>query len=301
MILALGLWTAMSCLPLEGDRILARDLAAAMPAFALWPPETELGYAPAPGLRRVLRAAELRRVASRQGLDGGPMADVCVERPTAPLAPEALRAALALAAGDPDARIEILDWSRYAVPRGPIEFPRTAAVAEGNGPQAPVLWKGFVKYGERGRFSIWVRARIEVRMTQVSARTDLAIGRPVQESQVQLERVNLSPFGAQPARSLAEVVGRVPRRPIPAGTPILPGQLEIPMEIHSGDAVTVRVTSGRAGLKLEGVAGGEGRRGDLIPVKNPATGKTFRARVEGAGNVAVVIPGMSGQPPSGEE
>src|SRR5208282_472496 len=82
MILALGLWTAMSCLPLEGDRILARDLAAATPAFALWPPETELGYAPAPGLRRVLRAAELRRLASRQGLDGGAMADVCVERPT---------------------------------------------------------------------------------------------------------------------------------------------------------------------------------------------------------------------------
>lgn len=301
MILALALWTGMSCLPVEGDRILARDLSAAMPAFAAWPQDTELGYAPAPGLRRVLRAAELRRLASRQGLDGSAMEDVCVERPTAPLVQGTLRAALALAAGDPEVHIEILDWSRYAVPRGPLEFPRTAAVREGNGPQAPVLWKGFVKYGDCGRFSIWVRARIEVRMMQVSARTDLAIGRPVQQSQVQLETVSVSLFGAQPARSLAEVVGRVPRRPIPAGSPILPGQLQVPMEIHSGDAVTVRVTSGRAGLKLEGVAGGDGRRGDLIPVKNPLTGKTFRARVESPGNVAVVIPGLSGQQPSGEE
>jgi flagella basal body P-ring formation protein FlgA len=291
----------MSCVPVEGDRILARDLAAAAPAFAAWPPDAELGYAPAPGLRRVLRAAELRRLASRQGLDAGAMADVCVERPTAPLALDALQAALAVAAGDPEARIEILDWSRYAVPRGVLEFPHTAAVPEGNGPQAPVLWKGFVKYGERGRFSIWVRARIEVRITQVSARADLAVGRPVQESQVQLDTMSVSPFGAQAARSLTEVVGRIPRRPIMAGSPILPGQLEFPIEIHSGDAVTVRVTSGRAGLKLEGVAGGDGRRGDLIPVKNPATGKTFRARVEGAGMVALIIPGLSGQPPSGEE
>ena len=155
--------------------------------------------------------------------------------------------------------------------------------------------------GSGGRFSIWVRARIEVRIAQVSARADLTTGRPVHESQIQLDTVSVSPFGAQAARSLAEVVGRIPRRPIPAGSPILPGQLELAIEIHSGDAVTVRVTSGRAGLKLEGVAGGDGRRGDLIPIKNPATGKTFRARVEGAGMVALIIPGLSGQPPSGDE
>ena len=187
------------------------------------------------------------------------------------------------------------------MPRGTLEFPRQAAVPEGNGPQAPVLWKGFVNYGERGRFSIWVRARIEVRMMQVSARTELVMGRPIQESQVQVATVTVSPFAAQPARSLAEVVGRIPRRPIPAGSPILPVQLELPLEIHSGDAVTVRVTSGRAGLKLEAVACGQGRRGDFIPVKNPATGKTFRARVEAAGKVAIIVPGLSGQPPSGEE
>lgn len=301
MILALGLWLAMSCVPVEGDRILASDLAAAIPTFDAWPPDTELGYAPAPGLRRVLRAAELRRLASRLGLDTGAAEDVCVERPAAPLAPDALRTALALAAGDPDARIELLDWSRYAVPRGPLEFPRSAATAEGNGPQAAVLWKGFVKYGERGRFSIWVRARIGVRLTQVCARADLSMGRPIQESQIQLTTVSASPFAAQAARSLAEVVGRMPRHPIPAGSPILPGQLELPLAIHSGDAVTVRVTSGRAGLKLEAVACGEGRRGDFIPVKNPATGKTFRARVEAAGEVAVMVPGVSGRSPSGEE
>jgi len=291
----------MACVPVEGDRILARDLAAAEPAFARWPPESELGYSPAPGLRRVLRAAELSRLAARQQLDAEGLTDICVDRPTAPLVPEVLQAALALAAGGPGASVEILDWSRYAVPRGPLEFPRTAAVPEGTGPQAPVLWKGYVKYGERGRFSIWARARIAVRATRVSALTDLAIGRPIRAEQLRLDTVRVSPFAAQTAGSLSDVVGRIPRRPIAAGSPILAGQLELPLEIHAGDPVMVRVTSGRAGLKLEALACGEGRRGDFIPVKNPVTGKTFRARVESAGKVSVIVPGLSAPAPAGEE
>ncbi|HLM99523.1 MAG TPA: flagellar basal body P-ring formation chaperone FlgA [Bryobacteraceae bacterium] len=299
MILTVGLWTAMACVPVEGDRILARDVAQAEPAFARWPPDTDLGYAPAPGLRRVLRTAELDRLARRQGIEAGSTADLCVERPTAPLAPDALRAALLRAVGDPEASIQILDWSRYPAPRGALEFPRAAVVPEGTG--APVLWKGFVKYGERGRFSIWVRARIEVRGPQVSAREDLAVGHRVQSGQLRLDSVTLSPFGAQPARTLDEVVGRLPRRPISAGSPVFPSQLEVPPEIHSGDAVTVQVTSGRASLRLEGVAGGDGRRGDFIPVRNPANGRTFRARVEGVGKVALAVPSGPEQPPPGEK
>jgi len=297
MMLALALGTAMACIPVEGDRILARDLMAAVPAFAQWPPDTELGYAPAPGVRRVLRDAELARMARRQGLASDSMPDLCVERPATPLTRAMLESAIALAVGDPEARIEVLDWSRYPAPRGALAFPRTSVVLEGTG--GTVLWKGFVRYGDRGRFSIWVRARIEVNTVEVDAREDLALGRTIQPGQLVLRAVTLSPFAAQPARTLAEAVGRVPRRPIPAGSPVFPSQLNTPPEIHSGDRVLVRVTCGPAGLKLEGVAGGEGRHGDFIPVRNPTTGRTFRARVEGAGQVAVVVPSASAEPPQG--
>jgi flagella basal body P-ring formation protein FlgA len=290
MIFTLGLWMAMACVAVDGDRIRARDLAAAVPAFAAMPPEAELGYSPAPGVRRVFHSAELGRLASREGVaTTGGMPDVCVERPTAPLSIGALLAALATAVGDPDARIEVLDWSRYPVPKGQIEFPRAGVFAEGTGPEAAVLWKGLVKYGDRGRFSIWVRARIQVPAAQVTAREMLPASRPIQPGQLQLATGVLSPFGPQPVRTLAEVVGCAPRRQVPAGSPIFMNQLEVPLAIHSGDPVTVRVTSGRARLALDGVAGADGRRGDLIPVRNPASGRTFRARVEGAGLVAIVV------------
>ena len=114
-------------------------LAAAEPAFSQWPPDTELGYSPAPGLRAG-SAGRGTRAAWPPGKESmpPPCRDVCVERPTAPLLPEALRAALALAAGaDPEARIESSTGAVTECPRGPLEFPRTAAVPEGNGPQAP--------------------------------------------------------------------------------------------------------------------------------------------------------------------
>jgi len=301
MNIALGLWMAMACVAVDGDRIRARDLASAVPAFAAVPPDTEMGYTPAPGVRRVFHAAELGRLATRLGVEPGGLSDVCVERPTAPLATDTLVAALMAAVGNPEAHIEILDWSRFPVPRGQIEFPRAAVLAEGSGPESAVLWKGLVKYGDRGRFSIWVRARIAVPAPQVTARETLPASRPIQSGQLQVATAVLSPFGPQPARTLAEVVGCRPRREVPAGAPVLLNQLETPPEIHSGDPVTVRVTSGRARLVLDGVAGADGRRGDLIPVRNPTNGKTFPARVEGAGQVAIVVRYAERCEPQGEK
>jgi flagellar L-ring protein FlgH len=273
MMLALGLWTAMACVPVEGDRVLARDVAAAVPALAQWPPDTELGFTPAPGLQRVFRPAELQRLARRQGRLADSLPEFCVERPAAPLAPEVLQASLAAATADPEARVELLDWSRYPVPHGPLEFPRASAVSEGTG--SAVLWKGFVRYGEHGRFAIWARARIEVRAPQVSAGEELAAGRPIQPGQLRLATVTRPLFGQQPASTLAEAVGRVPRRPVPAGALVYLNQLDVPLAIHSGDPVTVQVTSGLAHIILEGIAGGDGRGGDLIPVRNALAEKLF--------------------------
>ncbi len=84
------------------------------------------------------------------------------------LTPEALRAALAAAVGDPQVTIELAQWSRYPAPRGEIEFPR-AGIADSRGPLA--LWRGYVKYGTNRRFAIWARVRLSVHAARLAARS----------------------------------------------------------------------------------------------------------------------------------
>lgn len=290
---------ANACVGVERDRIVARDLAPAVAAFAALEPDTDLGYAPVPGAKRIFHAAELARLAARNGVAPGELKDVCVERTTEPLAAASIRRAVEAAVARPEAAIEIVDWSRYPAPHGAIEFPRGGLAAPSGA--APALWKGYVKYGDRHRFGIWARVRISAPVERVVAETDLAAGRMIQAGQVRLERIEAWPFTARAAASVDRVVGRAPRRSIPKGGPVFENLLDTPREVNAGDTVTVEVSSGGARLALEGRAQAAGRRGDIIAVRNPANGRTFRATVQGPGKVALAVAEPGNPRPTGEK
>jgi flagella basal body P-ring formation protein FlgA len=116
----------------------------------------------------------------------------------------------------------------------------------------------------------------------------LLSGRPIERAQIRLEPYEGAPGMPDPS----QIVGRAPRRPIPAGAAIEAWLLEEPEEVLRGEPVRVEVWSGRARLVLEGQAQSSGRRGETIAVRNPATGKIFSARVQDRGQVSVV-PGWS--------
>ena len=61
------------CVLIEGERIMAHDLAQAIPAFAVIPADTPLGYAPTPGARpeASARAANAPFARSAQYPSGG--------------------------------------------------------------------------------------------------------------------------------------------------------------------------------------------------------------------------------------
>jgi flagella basal body P-ring formation protein FlgA len=283
------LLAAAACVAVDGEKILARDLAPAAEAFQSFAPDTEFGYAPAPGARRILHAAELSRMIARHGSIPGTVREICVERATETLTRESLEAALHGALGQSPASVELLDWSRYRVPHGEMQFPPGGRSRLGG---HEVLWRGYVGYGSSRRFAIWARVRVTVRQQRVVARTALPAGKPIRTEQLGVEEVEASPFDARPEESVSAVAGWLPRRAVAAGTPIVPGLLEAPQEIHSGDTVTVEVSNGLTRLSFDARAGAGGRRGDLIPVRNPSTGKSFHARVESPTKVSIAIAGQ---------
>ena len=285
-----------ACLPIQDDRIYARDVAAAVPAFAGVAADFALGYAPAPGTRRVFKGDALSRLARNQGVAAEmaeALPDVCFERAMATLDAgevlEAMRSAWGVGnAHGSDARMELRSFSPQIAPQGKVVFPRTGLqLPATSDPQAEVVWRGYVIYGNNRRFGISARARITTTTTRVVAVANLAAGDVVREDQVRLESIDTFALDDRPARNLDEVVGFVPRTLIRAGATVLRSQLSRAPEVARGDVVKVDVTAGGAHLLFEGRAETDGFTGKTILVKNLSSGKDFRARVTGKDKVIV--------------
>ena len=218
------------CWPIQDDRIYARDVAAAVPAFAGVAADFVLGYTPTPGTRRVFRGDALEKLARNQGVTAEALPDVCFERAMATLKSEEVLKAMHDAWGTgnvngPDVRMELRSFSPQIAPQGRVVFPRTGLqLPVTSDPQADVLWRGYVMYGNNRRFSISARARITTTTTRVIAVADLPVGDVVREDQVRLESFDTFALDDRPARSLDEVVGLVPRTLIRSGATVLRSQ-----------------------------------------------------------------------------
>jgi flagella basal body P-ring formation protein FlgA len=274
---------ALACLAVSpgSDHILVRDLAPAFPSLESAAPETPVALAPAPGVARVFRVAELRSLAVRLNVPAAPEREICVARPAAP--PDPARLLAAMRKEMPQAAIEILEFSRQPAPEGEIEFPARQLRRGAGG----VLWLGYVHYGGSHRFTIWARVKVLVAVERVLAVGDLPSGQPIAAAQLTTETRQEFP-GSEPfARSIDQVAGKWPRLPIRAGTAIRTDLLENPREILRGETVRVEVRDGGAHLEMEATAEASGASGEIIAVRNPISKRRFQARVEGKGRVSV--------------
>jgi len=262
------------CLPVSGDRILAGDIARAVPAFAAIAPQIVLGSAPPLGARRNYPAEELARLARRYGLAVEPGRDACFVRP-----PETLtfaRVAAALHAIMPTARIEVIDFSHQPIPHGELLFSLSGA-----GDQQ--IWHGVISAPGQADFPVWARARVVVSGKRVVAVESLAAGRPIARAQLREE-----PYVGAPGRpDLAEVENFIPRRPIAAGTVIESQWLDRPVDVLRGELVRIEVRSGAARVLAIGAAEASGRRGDVIPVRVSDHGKIIHAGIIDRSTVAI--------------
>jgi flagella basal body P-ring formation protein FlgA len=290
MTLYLSFALAISaCLPVEGDRILMRDLAAAIPAFANADQQESIGFAPAPGAQRRFSVVELSRLAASHGIteQADRLLTLCFERKLEALTKEQVLAALRASLPE-DAGLEVIDFSRVMVTKGTLDFPRGGlSPAPPASPRGPVIWRGCVKYGPAQSCPVWAKVRVWVSRPQVLAARDLPVGRPIRAGDIRIGNVDGSPFTEGGASSFDEITGLAPRRPIRAGQPIPGSALEAPAEVIRGEMVGVEARCGAAFLKFEVRAEASGRAGDAIPVRNIESGKTFRAKVIRKGWVAV--------------
>ncbi|MEO7144982.1 MAG: flagellar basal body P-ring formation chaperone FlgA [Bryobacteraceae bacterium] len=281
-------WLAAACQPVDGDRILGRDLAAANPAFSVIAPEQTIGFAPAPGRRRIFGSQELARLAHRYPGAGSSFAPVCFERVTQPLTAERLVAALKKAVDLPDVEIHVLDFSRYPLPPGELAFSRSSLpAAPPSNPDAGITWRGQLTAAGHHSVPIWVTAQILVERQWIEAAADIPAGKPIAAGQLLTKTGKQFPFAASPLSAIADVTGRTSQRAIRTGQIIFPAMLGDTDAVERGDAVAVHVSSGGAQLQFEARAESSGHRGEIVAVRNPLNGRPFPAVVQSKGKVLV--------------
>jgi flagella basal body P-ring formation protein FlgA len=268
--------------------LLGRDLAGALSEFGAIPPATVIGRAPLPGVTRVFHTSELQALAHRFNIPVGALDDVCFEWPMAPLNRDQAMAAMRDALQNPEARIEIGETGPLGAPPGRLEF----KLARLGTPSAPgrqdTVWRGELVYGENSRMAVWAAVRIAVPCEKVIALEALKQGQPIQPEQIRMEAGECFPEESR-AVSAGKVAGTVPVRPIAAGAEILMRALAPPNEVVRGEVAEIEVRSGRARLAFTARAEANGKMGDLVPFRNPASNRIFEARVTGRGRAAVIL------------
>ena len=282
-----------TCTPIQGDHILAADLARAAPEFGSAPPDAEIGYAPAPGMRRVFRIDELRREASRWGVKLVRDRDICFTWELARLNPDNAVAAMRQALGLPDARIQVIEMSHVNAPAGQLVFPIAQLLPPADRRGRQTMWRGYVLYAGSRHFDVWAKVKISAPTPRVLATHYISAQRIITQDDVTVETVDDFPIWKDVARKLDDVIGRVSTRSIEKGRAVMQAELIVPPAVNAGDLVQVDVQCGRAHLKMDAVAESSGRPGEIIRMRNPRSGKNFRARVQAAGKV-LVMPNVTG-------
>jgi flagella basal body P-ring formation protein FlgA len=243
-----------------------------------------------PGAVRLFAVSELQTIASRYGIRGTPVEDICFRLATEPLNRARVIESMTDALKIPGLRIEILDTSNEAAPAGRIEF-RRENLGTPTGPNRglPIIWRGEVIYAGDRRFAIWARVRITAPVTRLIAAENLRTGVAIKSGQVREEVTETFPLSSGRMASLSLVEGLMPLRAIPAGAEVRLDDVGQPYEVNRGDLVHVEVRAGAARLALTGRAESQGRVGDSVPVRNLESSRVFPAVVEGKDSVFVLL------------
>ena len=164
-----------------------------------------------------------------------------------------------------------------AAPSGEVVFPRDGLQFTEN--QKDLLWRGYVRYGDRygedQHFNVWAKVRISAVMTRVVAAEQHSCRKADSAGQVRLETCEDLPLDETMARSLDEVVGQVPKTQLRAAAVIRKTQVDRPPDVARGDVVTVTCSKARRIFHSKRARSRRGIKGATILVRNPSSGKDF--------------------------
>jgi len=126
---------------------------------------------------------------------------------------------------------------------------------------------------------LWVKAEIRLFEQVVVAAAPLARQELIGAQDLRIERRETAGRGNRPFTRIEDVIGKQPTRAIEANEVLTPSAVDRPTLMKRGSAIRLVFETGSLRVETAGVAEEGGKIGDLIQVKNSASGKVLRGVV----------------------
>lgn len=132
-----------------------------------------------------------------------------------------------------------------------------------------------------------VRLRIRKFAEVVVAKDKFDRNDPLDPSALSVERMDITTLREQPLRSVEDLAGLRTTRIIRRGTVLTAGMIEAVPDVEAGNEVDIVYQTGLCTITARGKALEPGYKGDLVRVKNAASGKIINAEIIDHGSVSV--------------
>jgi len=116
---------------------------------------------------------------------------------------------------------------------------------------------------------------------------NLPRGSILQGSDVETRRFNISRLSNGYFTDKGEIKGKVLKRSLRRGDILTNGMLDVPKMVKRGEIVTIMASSNTLAIRVKGKALMDGRKGDVIRVKNQSSKREIQAIVVATGIVKV--------------
>lgn len=269
-----------ACIAVDSNTIRMRDLAKAIPQFADADPDASLGHAPSVGAIRRFTVGQIQTLADSNNIREIDAQEICFQRATTLLTKAKLGELLDSTLAAQGVKVEILDFSRFPLPNGELEF-TAQGLSMPQQPNQPVYWRGVLRDGSH-RVPLWAKVILAGQCTRAFAVRSLPAGEEIAADGIKFQTVEGYP--AHPSCvAPSAVIGKVPKRGIAAGSQVVPALLDNPLVVRRGEVLAIESRMQGILLRIDAIAEANGRAGDQIIVRNPTSGRRLTARVEAAG------------------
>lgn len=278
--LGAGLAAAEGCVAVDGARIRAADLAAAVPAFGALPPDKDLAPAPAGTLVRVFHRSQLAILLP--GIVAELPDRICVERKRTAIPEaawqEAIDAAMTRLCPAIPWKATVLEIPNHRFPSGVLQFSRPGLVASrGSAP----LWRGSLLLPDKSSIPVWVRVEVQTERRAAVLNHAIAAGTAISAEDYREEDLWVAGLCVEDTTP-PKPEGMVARRALSAGASIQHGDLRRPPAIHRGQPVELEAGSGAARLRVSAVAENDAEVGEQVRLRSTWNGSKLVGRVTGA-------------------